>query len=118
MATNKQPGRTKKTVTKSPIKVSLKKFIKEYDKNFGKLLDENSSKIVTAREKSNNGNGGVEVIKKLAEKAHKETSKQLGFTNSEAIERYHQKKGSTIKAKAAAKARATVDKYRKGSYKK
>ncbi len=118
MATKKQPGQTKKTVTKSPVNITVRKYRDAYDKNFGKLLDENSSKIREAREKSKNSSGGVEMIERLAKKAHTETSKDLGFTNTEAIERGYQKRTSTPKAKAAKKARVTMQKYKKGSYKK
>jgi hypothetical protein len=117
MANQKKPGQ-KKTVTKSPVKITPRKFRDAYDKNFGKLLDENSSKIRAAREKNRSTDAGVKMIEQLAEKAHKQTEKELGYTNLEAIERGYQKRTSTPKAKAVTKARATVKRYKKGSYKK
>lgn len=108
----------KKTVTKSPVNITVRKYRDAYDKNFGKLLDENSSKIRTARERTGSTDAGVKIIERLAKKAHTETSKELGFTNEEAIERGYQKRTSTPKARAAKKARATMQKYKKGSYKK
>ena len=118
MTTKKQPGRTKKTVTKSPVNITVRKYREAYDKNFGKLLEENSSKIRTARENSKNGRGGVEMIEKLADRAARQTDKQLGYTNLEAIERHHQKKEANPKYQAYKKAKATMQKYKKGSYKK
>lgn len=107
----------KKTVNKSPIAMSVAKYEKAYDKNFNKMLRESSSEIRKANEKTRggrSGSGGVKVIERLAEKARRETNKELGFTEAEARKRDQQKKTASPRVKAEATAR----RYKKGSYKK
>lgn len=107
----------KKSVHNSPIPMSIAKYDKAYDKNFNRLLRENSSKIRSASEKtrgSGAGDGGVKVIERLAEQARRETNKELGFTFAQASKRESEKKSIS----PASKAYRAVEKYRTGNYKK
>lgn len=102
----------KKTVTKSPIAMSVSKYDKAYEKNYDKLLKENVTKI---RKATSEGKGkGVKIMESLAEKARRETNKELGFTFAQASRRDQEKK----KASPRVRAEATARKYSKGSYKK
>jgi hypothetical protein len=102
----------KKTVSKSPIAMSVAKYGRAYEKNYDELLKENISRI--RRATAERGNKGVKIMEQLAEKARRETNKQLGFTEAEARRRDAEKKKVSPRMKGSNKARP----YHEGSYKK
>ena len=104
----------KKTVSKSPVAMSVAKYDKAYEKNYDKLLKENITKIRKATSEGKGKGKGVEIMERLAEKARRETNKELGFTFAQASRRDQEKK----KASPRVKAEAAVRRYSKGSYKK
>ena len=104
----------KKTVSKSPIAMSVARYGRAYEKNYDELLKENISRIRASSEKTRSSRGAVEIMKRLAEKARRETNKQLGFTEAEARKRDAEKKKVSPRMKGSDKARP----YHEGSYKK